>query len=45
VTGADDRWHYAALVIFPKDAASDLRDEAMAWARSLELNGRNGYKL
>ncbi len=45
VTGADDVWHYASILIFPKDAPTSLRDEALAWARSLELGGRNGYKL
>jgi hypothetical protein len=38
-------WHYAALVSLPKDAAGATRDEAMAWARSVTFNGRNGYTL
>lgn len=38
-------WHYAVLVAFPKDAPQDLKNEAMAWARSLEYNGGNGYTM
>jgi hypothetical protein len=41
----EDLWHYAVLVAFPKDASPELRNEAMAWARSLEYNGGNGYTL
>jgi hypothetical protein len=38
-------WHYEVVVSFPKDAAQTVKDEAKAFARSLEFNGRNGYKL
>lgn len=38
-------WHYAVIVGFPKDASADLKNEAMAWARSLEFNGQNGYTM
>jgi hypothetical protein len=38
-------WHYAVLVSFPPDAPADVKNEARAWARSLELNGKNGYQL
>lgn len=41
----DGFWHYAVLVGFPKDASPVLRNEAMAWARSLEYNGENGFKM
>ena len=41
----DDEWHYAVVVSFPKDAPKETKDEAQAWARSLEFNGKNGYKL
>lgn len=41
----DGFWHYAVLVGFPKDASPELRNEAMAWARSLEYNGENGFKM
>lgn len=41
----DDAWHYAVVISFPKDAPKEARDEALAWARSLEFNGKNGYKL
>jgi hypothetical protein len=38
-------WHYAALVGYPKDATPDMKNEAMAWARSLEYNGQNGFTM
>jgi hypothetical protein len=41
----DDAWHYGALVTFPKSAAPSAKDQAMAWARSLQLTGVSGYKL
>ena len=41
----DDFWHYAAMAAFPKDAPQELKNEAMAWARSLQYEGGNGYKM
>lgn len=41
----DGYWHYSVVVGFPADASQDLRNEAMAWARSLEYNGESGYTL
>ncbi len=41
----DDAWHYGALVTFPKSASPSTKDQAMAWARSLQLTGVSGYKL
>jgi hypothetical protein len=41
----DDAWHYAVLVSLPKDAPQAAKEEALAWARSVEFNGKNGYKL
>lgn len=38
-------WHYEVVVSFPKDSPQALKDEAKAFARSLEFNGKNGYKL
>lgn len=38
-------WHYAAFVGYPKDASPDMKNEAMAWARSLEYNGVNGFTM
>jgi hypothetical protein len=38
-------WHYAVMAAVPKDAPPALRDEAKAWARSLEYTGQNAYKL
>lgn len=38
-------WHYEVVVSFPKDASQAVKDEAKAFARSLEFNGKNGYKL
>lgn len=38
-------WHYEVVVSFPKDAPQTVKDEAKAFARSLEFNGKNGYKL
>ncbi len=38
-------WHYAALVGYPKDASPEMKNEAMAWARSLEYNGVNGFTM
>jgi hypothetical protein len=38
-------WHYEVVVSFPKDAPQAAKDEAKAFARSLEFNGKNGYKL
>lgn len=38
-------WHYEVVVSFPKDAPQAVKDEAKAFARSLEFNGKNGYKL
>lgn len=38
-------WHYAAIVGYPKDASPEMKNEAMAWARSLEYNGQNGYTM
>lgn len=41
----DGFWHYAVLAGFPKGAPADLRNEAMAMARSIEYNGENGFTL
>ena len=41
----DDLWHYAAMTAFPTDASPELKNEAMAWARSLDYQGGNGYKM
>jgi hypothetical protein len=41
----DDFWHYAAMTAFPQDASPELKNEAMAWARSLDYQGGNGYKV
>jgi len=38
-------WHYEVLASYPKDASQQVKDETKAFARSLEFNGRNGYKL
>ncbi len=38
-------WHYAAFVGYPKDASPEMKNEAMAWARSLEYNGVNGFTM
>jgi len=38
-------WHYAVLVGFPMTASQELKNEAMAWARSLEFNGGNGFTM
>lgn len=38
-------WHYAVLVGFPTDASPDLKNQAMAWSRSLEFNGENGFSM
>lgn len=41
----DELWHYAVLAAFPANASPELRNEVKAWARSLEYNGGNGYKM
>lgn len=41
----EDLWHYAAMAAFPTDASPELKNEAMAWARSLDYQGGNGYKM
>jgi hypothetical protein len=41
----DGLWHYAVLVSYPQGASQDVRNEAMAMARSLEYNGENGYTM
>lgn len=41
----EDLWHYAAMAAFPPDASPELKNEAMAWARSLDYQGGNGYKM
>lgn len=38
-------WHYAVLVGYPPTAPQELKNEAMAWARSLEYNGQNGFTM
>lgn len=39
-----ETWHYAVMVSLPANATQEQRDQAMAAARSLELNGKNQYK-
>lgn len=41
----EEFWHYAAMAAFPADASPELKNEAMAWARSLDYQGGNGYKM
>jgi hypothetical protein len=33
------------IVGYPKDATQDMKNEAMAWGRSLEYNGGNGFTM
>ena len=41
----DGTWHYAVLVSFPADASADIKNEARAFARTLEFTGKSGYSL
>ncbi len=41
----DELWHYAVLAALPANASPELRNEVKGWARSLEYNGGNGFKM
>lgn len=41
----DGVWHYAVLTGFPTTATPELRNEAMAWARSIQYSGESAYTM
>lgn len=41
----DGVWHYAVIAGFPTNATPELRNEVMAWARSLEYSGESAYTM
>lgn len=42
-TTHEGTWHYAAMAAFPANVSPETRNEVMAWARSLEFTGKNGF--